>query len=385
MHIGASHNTLPRRRHDGHFLAVALPIVIAAALAWWHVSLSAQAKNGPSPSLESTVDASIKPGDDFFAYANGAWLKATVIPPGKPRLGRPDELEELTRRRIAELLDAASAAPAGSAARKVADFRAAYMNEAAIEARGLAPLKPMLDRVDGVSDKAALTRLLGRGMRADTEPEGFGVYDSARVLGLSVEQSIHGEKPNVACLLQGGLGLPDREDYLGADSGKRDRYRQSIAKMLTLAGFARADERSTAVLALETAIAQSHSTPEASSNDHNADNVWTRADFAQRARGMDWTAFFDAADLGRQQELVVWQPTAVTGLAALVASQPPYAWKDYLRVHPIHHYARVLSRAFAAEALALRSATAGPQPTRAERALTATPTAMTAAPGRRYS
>jgi predicted metalloendopeptidase len=379
MHIDASHNT--PRRHDGHLLAIALPIVMAAALAWSHVSLCAQATNDPKPRLESTVDASIKPGDDFFAYANGAWLKANALPAGKQRWGARDELEALARGRIAELLDAASNAPSGSAARKVADFRAAYMNEAAIEARGLASLKRLLDRVDKVSDKAQLTRLLGRGMRADVDPEGFGVYDSASVLGLSVEQSIHGEKTNVAFLLQGGLALPDRNDYLSADSSKRDRYRQSIAKMLTLAGFDRADERASAVLALEIAIAQSHSTPEASSQDHNADNVWTRADFAQRAPGMDWTAFFDAADLGKQQDLAVWQPTAVTGLAALVASQPLEVWKDYLRFHAIHDYADVLPRAFAEEALAA----SGSQSLRADRALAITQSAMSDAIGRMYA
>ena len=110
-----------------------------------------QAADGRRPSrLESTVDASITPGDDFFAYANGGWLKATALPAGNARWGARDELEELTRRRIAALLDAASAAPAGSVARKVADFHAAYLNEAAIEARGLASLKPLLDRVEKV-------------------------------------------------------------------------------------------------------------------------------------------------------------------------------------------------------------------------------------------
>ncbi|MCU1348636.1 MAG: hypothetical protein JWO56_1666, partial [Acidobacteria bacterium] len=371
-------------------LAVALPIVMAAALAWWQVSSSAaQTSERRSSRLESTVDASIVPGDDFFAYANGAWLKATALPADKARFGARDQLEEQARRRIAELLDAASAAPAGSAAHKVADFRAAWLNEAAIEARGLAPLQPLLDGLEKVSDKADLTRLLARGMRADVDPLGFGIYQSASVLGLSVEQSIHGEKNNVAFLVQGGLGLPEREDYLSADPAKkalRERYRVSIGKLLTLAGFGRADERASAVLALETAIAQSQGTPEASANDRNADNVWTRADFGQRAPGMDWPTFFEEAGLARERELVVWQPTAVTGLAALVASQPLEAWKDYLRFHAIHDFADVLPRAFAGEAEALHAATgAGPQPARAERALVATQSAMRDALGRMYA
>ena len=186
------------------------------------------------------MDANLTPGDDFFAYANGGWLKATAIPAGKERWSNRDELEALSRRRIAELLDAASAAPAGSEARKVADYRAAYLNEAAIEARGLESLRPVFERIEKVSDRAELTRLLGRSMRADVDPMGFGVYQSAGVLGLAVQQSIHGEKTNTAFLVQGGLGLPDREDYLSAEAGKdalRGRYREYIAKMLALAGF----------------------------------------------------------------------------------------------------------------------------------------------------
>ena len=348
-----------------------------------------QAVSGHGASrLESTVDASLTPGDDFFAYANGSWLKATAIPAGKERWSNRDELEALSRRRIAELLDAASAAPAGSDARKVADFRAAYLDEAAIETRGLASLRPLLERVEKVSDRTELTRLLGRSVRADVDPMGFGVYQSAGVLGLAVEQSIHGEKTNTAFLVQGGLGLPDREDYLGAEAGKdalRGRYREYIARMLTLAGLHHADDRASAVLALEAALAQSQGTREASSNDRNADNLWTRSDFAQRAPGMDWNVFFDAAGLAGQEELVVWQPTAVTGLAAQVGSQPLEAWKDYLRFHAIHDYADVLPRAFAEQALALRAATGVPPPSRSDRALASTQAAMRNALGRMYA
>ncbi len=391
MRFDATHRTRPRSRADGYVAAAALATLLAATLSWWPVrGVAAQVADGRSPSrLEGTVDASIAPGDDFFAYANGGWLKATALPAGRERWGARDELEELTRRRIAALLDAASHAPAGSAARKVADFYAAYLNEAAIEARGLASLKPLLDRIEEVSDKAELARLLARGMHADADPLGLGIYESSGVLGLSVEQSIHAEKTNTAFLVQGGLGLPEREDYLGAGPGKellRARYREYIRTMLTLAGVGRADERGSAVLALETAIAQSQSTREASANDHNADNVWRRADFVRRAPGMDWTVFFDEAGLGRQQEFVVWQPAAVTGLAAQVASQPLAAWKDYLRFHAIHDFADVLPRAFAEQALAMHAATgAGPQPSRAARALVATQSALKDALGRMYA
>ncbi len=386
MRFERTRNTLSRNRTVGHVPAAVLLTFLAAFSRW---PAARAADDGAPARLESTADARVAPGDDFFAYANGEWLKATALPAGKERWGARDELEELTRRRIAALLDAAKAAPAGSAARKVADFHAAYLSEAAIEARGLASLRPMLDRIEKVSDKTELTRLLGRGLRADVDLMGFGIYKSAGVLGLSVEQSIHGEKTNSAFLVQGGLGLPDREDYLSADSGKealRARYRDYIRKMLMLAGLDRADRRGSAVLALETAIAQTHATRAASALDRNADTLWTRSDFARRAPGVDWTVFFEEAGLARQGDFVVWQPTAVTGVAALVASQPLEAWKDYLRFHALHDFADVLPRAFAEEALAMRAAAgAGPQPSRAERALVATQSAMGDALGKMYA
>lgn len=319
------------------------------------------------------------PGDDFYAYANRAWLEAATIPAGRERWGARDELQEQARRRVLALLDAPKDAPAGSSARKVADFRAAYLNEAAIEARGLAPLRPLLDRIDRISDKSELARLLGRSMRADVDPLGWGVYQSASVLGLAVSQSIHGEKTNVAFLVQGGLGLADREDYLSADPAKAElrlRYRESIGRRLALAGFDRPEERAAAVLTLETALAAGQATLEVSGNDRNADNVWRRVEFAHRAPGMDWALFFHGAGLARQEAFGVWQPTAVIGLAAQVASQPLEAWKDYLRFHVIHELADVLPHAFAPD---------GPQPPRAEQALAVTQVAMRDAIGRMYA
>jgi putative endopeptidase len=369
-----------------------VPTVLAAALSWWPVSVArAQAADDRKAStLESTVDTSVKPGDDFFAYANGGWLKATKIPAGKVRWGARDEINELTRQRVAKLLDDARNAQPGSIARKVADFRAAYMDEAGIEATGLAPLKPLLEAIDRVQDKAALTRLLGSEVRADVDPMNYGVYNSSNLLGLSVEWSNHGEKNYVAFLLQGGLGLQDRERYLSAEprmQEQRARYQTYIGRMLAVAGFDRADQRAEAVMGLETALARSHASAEASANAHNADNLWTRADFTREAPGMDWSVFFDAAGLGKQESFVAWQPSAVKGVAALVASQPLEMWKDYLRFHILDQNADVLPRVFAEQALAVHesAATGSQQSTRAQRALDETQSSLSELLGRMYA
>lgn len=345
---------------------------------------------------DAAVDAETLPGDDFFSYANGGWLKATEIPAGKRLWNARSEIAERTRQQVGQLLDDANAAPPGSDARKVADFRAAHLNEAAIEARGMTPLKPLLDRIDRVRDKAGLTRLLGSELRSDVDPMNAGVYDSSHILGLAVQAGNHGEKLHVAYLLQGGLGLQDREHYLDADprmQALRVQYQAAISDVLARLGVegsglaSRTASRAEAVMVLETAIARSHATREASADEHNADTLWTRADFAREAPGMDWTAFFAAAGLARQQTFVVWQPSAVKGAAALVASQPLQAWKDHLRIRVIGRCAEVLPRALSVQAMVLHGAAAGwEQPgARAQRALDATQSALGDAIGKMYT
>jgi putative endopeptidase len=367
--------------------------LLAAALALSSGTIvSAQSAHRPYSDLESEVDRSVAPGDDFFGYANGSWLKATALPAGRERWTARNEIDQLTRLRVTALLDSASAAPAGTTARKVADFRAAYLNEAAIEANGLAPLRPLLDSINRIEDRAALTRFLGRGLRADVDPLNWGIYRSSHILGLSVEPGINGEKTNVAFLLQGGLGLPDREHYVSTEPAMRElrgTYQAYIARLLGLAGYdpAHADHQASGILALETAIAQTQATREASANDRNANNRWTRADFARLAPGMDWGAFFDAAGLAGQDVFVAWQPSAVTGVAALVGSGSLATWKDYLSFLVLHRYADVLPRAYSEAVLSFGDAVAG-QPLeipRTQRALAATEFALNDAIGRMYA
>jgi predicted metalloendopeptidase len=345
----------------------ALTLVLACALT-------------PSAAI-SAATTEPQPGDDFFAYANSAWLQATKIPDGAPRWTARSEINDLTRRQLDKLVDDTAGAPADSNARKVANFRAAYLDDEAIESDGVTPLAPTLGRINAISDRTALTRFLGSELRADVDPLNLGIYDSTHLLGLSVEPGLHGEANNVALLLQGGLGLGDRDRYLSTaadDQSQRTRYERYIGRMLALAGFDQAEQRAAGVMALEIAIARTHATSAASADEANASNLWTRADFARQAPGMDWSAFFDAAKLSKQQSFVVWQPGAVTGAAALVASQPLAAWLDYLRFHVIHAHVDVLPHAFADEALNQ----SGP---REQRALTTTQQAMSGILGQLYA
>lgn len=331
-------------------------------------------------SAATTVDAGIRPGDDFFAYANGAWLQATQIPDGESRWTARNEINEITRRQLADLVDDAARATAGSDAHKVASFRTAYLDETTIETQGVTPLAPTFERINAISDRTALTRFLGSELRADVDPLNWGVYDSAHLLGLSVEPGLRGETHSVAFLLQGGLGLGDRDLYLSTapdNQALRTRYERYIGRVLALAGFDRAEQRAAGAMALEIAIAQTHATQTESADEGNANNLWTRADFARQAPGIDWSVFLAAAKLSKQQSFVVWQPGAVTGAAALVASQPLSTWLDYLRFHVIHAHVDVLPRAFANEALSQNGS-------RAQRALATTQQSMSGILGKLY-
>ena len=342
---------------------------------------------------EDAVDISVKPGDDFFSYANGDWLRSTQIPPGKGRWGARNQIAGTAAEQLAQVVREATATGASSPGRKVADFHAAYLDEARIEKKGLAPIAQLLNSVDRLRDKAGLARWLGRHLQADVDPLNTGVYASSHPFGLAVSFGIRGEPSNFAYLVQGGLGLTDRDAYLddsATNQASRAQYRDHIARMLQQAGFDYAAQRAEAVLALETAIARSHANAADSANERNADNHWRRGDFALKAPGIDWPVFFAAAGLSKQADIVAWQPDAIKGTAALVGSRPLSVWKDYLRFHIVHRYADVLPRSIAEPARAFQASRATPaaspvQVPREQRAIAATNQALPEAVGRLYA
>jgi putative endopeptidase len=339
-----------------------LRVLLALLLVVTAIVFDARAEDG--------VDAGVKPGDDFFAYANGDWLRATAIPPGKSRWSARNEIAERATEQVTKVI---RDAPAGNVAR----FRDAYLDEAGIERKGLSPIAPLLKGIEGVKDKAALARWLGAQLRADVDPLNVGVFDSPNLFGFAAQFGIHGEPNNIAYLLQGGLGLTNRDAYLDDSAAKlaaRMQYRDHIARLLKGAGFDKAMERAQAVLALETKIARTHATAEDSGKETNADNRWRRTDFASQAPGLDWPIFFAAAGLSKQTDIVVWQPGAIKGSAALVASEPLSVWKDYLRFHVMHRYADVLPNSIAEPS----------QLPREQRAIDVTNQAMSDAVGRLY-
>ncbi len=314
---------------------------------------AAEAAAAPGSGIDlAGIDKAVQPGDDFDEYANGAWKKATEIPADRASISTGFYVFEKAEKRLSDLIqgfDKANPA-AGSNERKIADYYAAYMDEAGIEARGLAPLQPSLDKVAAIADAAGLSRYLGGQVRADTDPLNATNFYTENLFGLFVAQGLEDPSKNVGYLMQGGLGMPDREYYLAGDkdmAANRVAYQKYIADILKLAGDADADKKAKTIFDLETKIAKAHANVVDSQDIHKANNPWATADFAKNAPGIDWAAFFDAAKLSGQPTVFAWQPDAIKKLSALVASEPLQAWKDYLRFHAINHSAALLPKAYA--------------------------------------
>src|SRR3954469_4498120 len=348
---------------------------------------------GPNHGLDPAgMDKSVKPGNDFYAYANGTWEKKTQIPPDRPVFGAFSVLDEKANERESKLIQDAdqSKAAANSEERKIGDFYAAFMDEKAIEARGLKSIQPELDRIAAINSKAALARVLGSELRADVDALNNTNFHTDRLFGLWVSPDFDNPTRNVGYLLQGGLGLPDRENYLRKDAKDielQTKYRSHIATVLGLAHVANATERAAHIYALEHKIAEAHVSRVDSEDVHKANNPWKLQQFPAKAPGLDWPAYFKAADLSAQPMIMVWQPSAVTGISKPTASEPLAVWKDYLTVRAVDRASYLLPKPFADERFKFYGTTlsgAPQQRPRWKRGVNATNAALGDAVGKLY-
>jgi endothelin-converting enzyme/putative endopeptidase len=301
------------------------------------------------PLAHAQQDAVPKPGDDFFGYVNADWLKSAQIPADRSRWGIAGELGELNNQRLLKLIEEAGHNATGEA-KMVADFYNTSFDQAAIEAKGLAPLQQVLAPIAAIKDKAQLTRALGSSLRADVDPLNATNFFTENLFGLWIAQGLTDPSHNTPYLLQGGLGMPDRAYYLDDKPSMqtlRDKYQAHIAATFKLAGMDDADARAARVFALETKIARAHATREESADIQKANNSWKAADFARKAPGMDWKLFLHSAGLGQQQKFIAYHPTAIIGAAALVGSESLETWKDFLAFHTINHLSGAEPKALA--------------------------------------
>lgn len=290
------------------------------------------------------LDHSVRPQDDFYRFVNGQWLANTTIPADRSNFGTFALLEDGAEQDLKAILEAAAAAnaPVGSDTQKVGDLYASFLDEATIEARGLAPLAGELQRIDELKSKQDVARYIGYSQRiAVAHP--FAYY-------VSVDRKNSSQYTGV--VTQSGLGMPDRDYYLSSDArlkGIREKYRVYVKDLLAAANTPKADHVAAKIVEIETRLAQSHWTRVQNRDAQKTYNRFAVAELAQLMPGFDWHAFFAGAQipLDKTPALVVVQPSYFEALGKVIATTPVSDWRGYFRYKLLAAYAPDLPAQFA--------------------------------------
>jgi putative endopeptidase len=283
-------------------------------------------------------DPNVRPQDDLFLAANGGWLKSTPIPPDKSAYGLYQELGDRADARVRAICEELAAAPEvpGSIEHKVGAFYRSHLDEAAIDAAGLAPLQPWLAQIDALTTHADLAALWGRWQGVTATP-------------MAALVQIDPKDPSTyrAAAAQGGLGLPDRDYYLKRGEvfeRARAAYLKYVRTLLQLAEDADAAAHAQEVLALEARLARAQWSRVDSFDALKTYNPMPLATLARRAPGMDWAGFFRAAAMPEIDRLSVMQPSYASALGKIVRTTPLSTWQHYQRVRLLDAQAQVLPK-----------------------------------------
>jgi putative endopeptidase len=284
------------------------------------------------------MDQSAKPGDDFYRYVNGKWLDTFQMPPDRSGYGTGTMVFEKTEGDLHAILDelAGSKPAAGSVEQKVADLYAGWMDEAAIEARGLEPLQPFLSQIDAVKDKAGLMKLIGS-------------IDFQAPFGVSINPDTADPNKYTVWVGQAGLGMPNRDYYLKKGE-KFDAYRAAYAayvtKVFELLGNKDAAGSAKRVIGIENKIAAVAWAPERQRKVAEVVNPMDLAGLRKLVPNVDWQIVLAGVGLGDAQNFIVNETTAIRDGAKLLDSEPLAAWKAYMTFHFVDAYATALPKAF---------------------------------------
>ncbi len=338
-----------------------LPLSLAAATLAAGMPETIQPRPGVDP---VNLDTTAKPCEDFYQFANGGWLKQHTLPGDKSRFGAFEEVSDHNREVLRQILMETSRKQdwkPGSVQQKVGDFFASGMDEAAIEARGLAPLKPYLARIEALREARELPAFLAK-WHGDGLPGLFGFH---------VSQDAKDSTRYMASLGQGGTGLPDRDYYLKDDARSqaiRDKYEIHVAKMFELLGEqpAQAKLDAATVLKLETQLARAQWSRVELRDPVKRYNKRTPDQVQSEAPGFDWKGYFKARGL-QLEALNLSTPSFFQAFGRLAQEVPAAQWRTYLRWHLASATANLLPRAFVKEAFAFHGQVLNGIPTQEER------------------
>lgn len=311
---------------------------------------------------ETGMDKSVKPGDDFFRYTVGTWLKYAKIPDDRTFTGIDLTIDDTLKPRLRKLVEEAAAARAaqGTVQQRIGDFFASYMDEAAINAKGLKPVQAYLDAYDAMNTRAELAMQLGNAMHMGIETPVSGYVD------------IDAKKPNryLFRFWQSGLSFSDRDYYIKDTPEFKTlltQFRAHVERMLKLAGVKNAAEQAGWVLALETEVAKAHWPVEKARDDELTYNLWTRKQLDGLGTGYTWNLLLKPAGIDGQSEFLVGQPDTLKAMSNLIDKAPLEQWKAYLKYHTLVTAAQFLPKAFDDERFAFYGKIVRGQKTQQER------------------
>jgi putative endopeptidase len=356
-------------------------LLLAALVTFSSAIRAATPDFGPFGIELSAQDKSVKPGDDFFRYANGHWLSTEKIPPDRTRWGAFEQLREKSEADVKAVIDAAVAAqnPPGSNEQKIADYYKSFLDTDAIEKRGTAPAKHGLDAIAALKTHEQVAALIATpGMPLDG-PIGYAI-------------TLDEKDPDryIVGVGQSGLSLPDREYYLKSEPQFveiRAQFQTHIEKMLTLAAHPNAKSEAAQILALETEIAKLHWERAKRRERDLTYNLMSVGDLEKEAPAYPWAAALKASGLAGIQQVVVAEKSAVAPLAKLFKETPLATLKSYLTYQYLTAGASVLPQAFDSENFDFYGRILNGQPQQRERwkrAVQATNMALGEAVGQLY-
>lgn len=288
------------------------------------------------------MDPSVKPGDNFYLFVNGKWIKEAEIPPTESEIGSFVDLRNGTRGNLRILLDSISKVEQrkGSIEQKVGDFYASGMDSVTIEKRGYDPVKPYLQQINAFTDAKSIMRF-----EAQRQKEGF---NDLAAIGISADEK--NSTANIATFYQSGLGLPDRDYYFKTDAATtaiQDAYKKYMQKAFMLTGddSVAATKKVAAVYALEKQMAGSHRTNVELRDPQSNYNKMAVAELDKKMPVFGWASLLSNIN-AKSDTVNVGQPDYYAKVNGLLKSIPITTWKDYYKFHVINDAANYLSSPF---------------------------------------
>jgi putative endopeptidase len=331
-----------------------LKLLTISAVATYAVAFTGDKK--PKYIDPANMDLSVKPGDNFYLYANGAWIKANPVPASKTRWGSFDMLREESSKRLQTLLaDAQKNSTKDRATQMIGDFYRSGMDSTAIEGRGFTPIKSELERLGSINNKQEVVNEI-----ATLRTRGI----ASPLFGMFVAQDRKNVTQYIPQLSQGGTTLPDRDYYLkddGRSTAIRTAYRNHVEKMFGLIGEngAIASLSADAIMRIETALAKAQMSRVEMRDPYKTYNKFSVKDFSAQTPGLNWSNLLQQMKVAAVDTLLVSNPQFLKTADILLSALPLQDWKTYLRWNVLKNAAPYLSSPFVNESFKLSQVLTG--------------------------